>query len=242
MLETLSPIQLLITVISTLVIFFGLDLWRRLAELAPMLGNAGRRWSVISAIVLGVWIGGVLLATYVDPVRDAIVSAGLQPFLLAVAIVALAALGFAVEFRRLFDAMAMDALLSFSYWRAIFGVWLLAGFAVGRLPAGFGIPAGIGDIAVTLLAILLLAAKSPAGELRRGPLLVWNAFGLLDLLTVGFLAVTVLRPWAAARGLPGANFGLQLFVVPVFIALHLHIFARMWREARSAHRLAAASQ
>jgi hypothetical protein len=41
--------------------------------------------------------------------------------------------------------------------------------------------------------------------------------------------------------LPGANFGLQLFVVPVFLGLHLHIFARLWREMKAQRGSATAS-
>ena len=148
-------------------------------------------------------------------------------------VLALTWVGFKPPFRRAFDGIALESLMSFFYWRAIFGALLLAAYAAGRLPAGFGIPAGLGDIAVTLLAVVLLALKPPAGELPRGPLLLWNAFGLLDLLSVPFLGATVLRPWAAQRGLVGGNFALQLFVVPLFVAIHIYIFGRLWRGRRA---------
>jgi hypothetical protein len=88
-------------------------------------------------------------------------------------------------------------------------------------------------MAAGFLAVVVLASRPASGDLPRWPLLFWNALGLLDLLGVVLvLGITVLRPWAAQRGLVGANFTLQLFVVPLFVAVHICIFGRLWRERR----------
>jgi len=240
--EALSPTPWLIGVVTALVAFFALDLWRLIAEAQSRVGAHDRRMRLGAAGVVGAWVALTLFATFVPGVRDWITSVpGLPAILLAALVGGVAALGFAPTFRRAFGAVPMESILTLFYWRAIFGVWLLAGFAAGRLPAGFGLPAAVGDIAVTLLAIVILAVWPAAGGVPRWPLMAWNAVGFFDLVSVAVLAATVLRPWAAQRGLPGANFGLQLFVVPVFLSLHLHIFARLRREMKAQRGSATAS-
>jgi hypothetical protein len=221
-------------VVGVTALFFALDLWWRVAEAVRVLGVVGRRVAVWAGVGLGAWVGLALLATLSSALNDAMRSIPLLPIALSLAcIAALLLMGLAPAFRRAFDAVPMPSLMAFFYWRAIFGGLLLAAYAAGRLPAAFGIPAGIGDMAVTMLAIVVLALKPVGGEMPRGPIWLWNAIGLLDLLYVAFLAATVLRPWAAQRGLP-TNFVLLNFVVPAFIAIHLHMFGRLWRESKSA--------
>ena len=234
MFESMSASQLLLVVISVSVLFFALDVWRRVAEAARILGANSRRAAVGAGIVLGGWSGAALVATFSAALNDAIRSIPSLPVALSLGcIVALLLLGFAPAFRRSFDNIPMPSLLAFFYWRAIFGGLLLAAYAAGRLPADFGIPVGIGDMVVTMLAILVLLPKSVGSQIPRGPIWLWNAIGLLDLLFAMFLAATVLRPWAIQQGLP-TNFGLLNFGVPLFIAIHLHIFGRIWRESKIA--------
>jgi hypothetical protein len=226
--------ELIVATLSVTVVFFALDLWRRVAEAAQ---TQGVRAS--SAILLGAWLGLAFVATYTPAVGAVIVSVpGLFPVLLLSIIAILLWAGFRPAFRRALDAIAPESMMSFFYWRAIFGALLLASYAAGRLPAGFAVPAGLGDMAVTMLAVVLLTLKDSHGGLPRGPLGVWNALGLLDLVvSVLFLGTTVLRPWAAQRGIVGGNFSMQLFVVPIFIAAHMHIFARLWRRGSESLRV-----
>lgn len=234
MFEAVSASQLLVLVIAATVAFFALDLWRRAAEAARVLGADGQRAARGSGLVLAAWLGLALLATFVPALNDAIRSVPpLQAALSLGCIAAVLLLGLSPAFRRAFDNVPMESVMAFFYWRAVFGALLLGAYAAGRLPAGFGIPAGLGDMAITMLTILILALKPASGDVPRGPIWLWNAAGLADLISVAFLAVTVLRPWAAQRGLP-TNLAMQNFVVPLFVAIHLHMFGRLWREARSA--------
>lgn len=227
-----SAFELLPWLISASVAFFALDLWRRAAEAARLAGG-GDRAIVVVGVVLAAWLGLALLATHVPALGSAVASTpGLPPALLVVAIVAALLAGSPSACRRAFDSIPLESMMTLFYWRAVFGALIIAAYAAGRLPAGFGIPVGLGDIAVTMLMILVLALRPAGGGIPRGPFLLWNAIGLADLLIgVPILGAMVLRPWAAQRGLPG-NFGLQLFVVPLFIAIHLHLFGRLWREKR----------
>ena len=234
MFEAVSASDLVVKAIGVIVLFFAFDLWWRMAEAARAAGADGQRMALGGGAVLAVWVSLALLATLSSTLNEASRSIAVLPAALALGcIVVLLLLGLAPGFRRGFDAIPVPAVLAFSYWRAIFGGLLLAAYAAGRLAPGFGIPAGLGDLAVGMLGILLLALNAWRGGLPRGAVWLWNTAGLLDLAYALVLAATVLRPWAAQRGLP-TNFAMQSFVIPVFVAIHLHVFGRLWRESRSA--------
>ena len=117
----------------------------------------------------------------------------------------------------------------------IIGLWFIADYALGRLPAGFALPAGIGDVTTALAAVPLALALSHRTPGVRKWFIVWNIFGLADLLiavssgilysesSIGFLA----------GGGPStrlvSQFPLSLiptFFVPLLILLHLLALAR----------------
>lgn len=222
-----SAFDMLPAVISVSVACFALDVWQRLADAA----RAARGRSGAAGAVLAVWAGVTLIATHTTLGAVVAFTPGLQPALLLGAIMAAVALAWPA--RSLPASTPLESMLSLFYWRAVFGALIIAGYAADRLPAGFAVSAGLGDMAVTMLMIVVLALRTPAGDISRRPLWAWNVLGLADLLiAVPVLGALVLRPWAQQRGLTG-HFALQLFVVPVFIGLHVHLFARLWREGRS---------
>ena len=224
---TYSVFDLVPAVISACVLCFALDLWRRTVDAAPRHGRA-------AGAVLAAWAGSAVLATHVPALGRMIGTVpGLLPVLLIAAIAAPVLAASPADGRRAFDRIPIEDLMTFFYWRAVFGALLLATTAAGRLPAEFGIHAGLGDIAVTMLMVLVLALRSVSDRMARGAVLLWNAIGLLDLVNVLVGAALVARPWIEQRGLSG-QFALQLFGVPIFIALHLLIFGRLWRERRTA--------
>ncbi|MCA6122465.1 hypothetical protein J6500_11265 [Bradyrhizobium sp. WSM 1704] len=226
-----SLFDLIPAVISACVLCFALDLWRRAAE-----ASRGDGRPVALGAILAAWAGLALLATHIPAFGGFIgLTPGLQPMLLLAAITAPVVAAWRASGRRIFDSIPLASLLTFFYWRAVFGALLLAAGAVGRLPADFAISAGLGDIAVTLLMVVVLAMRTASGGVARGPVLLWNTIGFADLINVLISAALVVRPWAEQRGLPG-QFGLQLFGVPIFIALHILIFGRLWRERRAASR------
>ena len=74
-------------------------------------------------------------------------------------------------------------LLILPHLTRLVGIEFLALFQRGRLPFGFATPAGYGDILAALGALIVAVACVPVrSRLRRAVLLLWNAFGLLDLL------------------------------------------------------------
>ena len=129
--------------------------------------------------------------------------------------------------RALIDQPATQpSLVALQLWRVI-GVVFLVLLAQGQLPPLFALPAGLGDIAAGL------AAPFVARRLResegRSSAIIWNAFGLLDLVVaIGLGATTNLGPIQIFHTNPSAAvmtaFPMALvptFLVPLSMVLHV---------------------
>jgi len=123
----------------------------------------------------------------------------------------------------------------------ILGVVFLVGWARGYLPAGFALPAGLGDVFVGVMAPFVSAALATDERRARRLFVAWNVVGLVDLVTavtlgvahshtpVGFLATT---PSTDVLALYPFSL-VPTFFVPLAIILHLVGLARL-RAARPA--------
>ena len=151
----------------------------------------------------------------------------LQPALTVLGVLGATAPMLLPRARRAFDAVPLPEVLALFYWRAVFGMCLLAFYTGGVLPPAFALPAAFGDASVTSMMVALPALARCRGGVPRPLLLAWNTLGLLDLVDVMVLLATVVRPWAAERGLVVGNYVLSGFVVPVFIGLHVHLYGRL---------------
>lgn len=118
--------------------------------------------------------------------------------------------------------------------RTGYGIGILVEGARGRLPASFANVAGPGDIAVGVLALGALAIALRPGDRTRRLLLAWNAFGLLDMLVVVVTAQRLIlfgEGPAAFQGMAHFPYAwLPTFVVPLVLATHLWLFARLRRN------------
>ena len=156
-----------------------------------------------------------------------------QLILLALTVSLVAAGRMVGSFRRWL--MALD-------WRAIVGLHLLrfVGFYFlwlyrrGELPYAFAVPGGIGDVVIAVLALGLLVF-SDAIDRRPQWLLAWNALGCVDILyvvlTATRLALAEPQSMAALLRLPLSL--LPTFLVPLIIASHILLFARLRRWERA---------
>lgn len=114
------------------------------------------------------------------------------------------------------------------------GFYFLYLYGRGQLPYDFAVPGGWGDIAVASVAILVLLLGPPRGAGRRAAYIVWNVFGLVDIL---FVVVTAVRLGAAD---PGSMLALQrlplillpTFLVPLIIASHVVLAVQLTRSPR----------
>ena len=123
----------------------------------------------------------------------------------------------------------------------ILGVMFLMLFAAGRLPSTFAHSAGWGDIfiGVTALPVAWAVARQVTGW--RWITAIWNAIGMLDLLTAVTLGVGS-APGSLVRFIyeqPGSGAVVTLplvlipaFFVPLYLLTHIAVFRRL---AISAH-------
>lgn len=119
-------------------------------------------------------------------------------------------------------------------WRFI-GFTFIALYTYGILPGIFALPAGWGDIAMGATAPF--AAKSLAPPSRRVGFIVWQLFGVLDLVLALTFAVTSRFITPSAPSIAPMSL-LPLSLVPTFgvpFLLILHIIsimqARRWQAA-----------
>jgi hypothetical protein len=114
------------------------------------------------------------------------------------------------------------------------GIYFLILYHFNRLPYAFAVPGGVGDTLVATTALILFL--SPALQKLRPLVLVWNGFGLVDIVFVVATALRVgLHDWqsmAALRELPLML--LPTFLVPLIIVSHILIFIRT-AQTRASH-------
>lgn len=181
----------------------------------------GILWLVV-AIALG--FSGVL--RQVRPPAPQIVIVGLTGVLIA-------SYWLSKPFRDWLRALDLRAIIALHLTRFV-GFYFLWLYGKGELPYRFAVPGGWGDIIVATGAIVILASWSGFGS-RRPVLLIWNVYGLVDIL---FVVATAAREALAAPASMAALLRMPLcllatFLVPLIISSHLLIFSRVRsREGR----------
>jgi hypothetical protein len=120
-------------------------------------------------------------------------------------------------------------LVLFHVTRLFTGAYFLVLCQRGQMPCGFARPAGWGDIVVALLALAVVGAMRT--EFAKKLLLIWNTIGLIDIIFVVFNALRFgLKNWQAMHALRELPLSLlPTFLVPLIIASHVLIFARLVR-------------
>jgi len=162
-------------------------------------------WSgvVMTAIVAGVFAGGgasrlLLPASVVTPVAVVAIAYRVSP-----------------RFRNYLLTLDLRLVLAAQLWRVI-GVAFLFALAFDQLPAGFAVPAGVGDIATGIAALAVVLALGN-GSLTRGRLYAFTALGVGDFLVANATGLSLEPP--ALTAWPLAIF--PTIMVPFFAVLHL---------------------
>jgi hypothetical protein len=136
------------------------------------------------------------------------------------------------SFRRWISELDLRGLVLLHVTRFV-GLNFLLLYRKGELPYAFAVPGGIGDIAVACLA-LIVALYPFAEPTRLRAIYIWNVIGLIDILLVVYSAARIglsgSRELAALTYLPLSL--LPTFLVPLIIASHLAIFARLSESRR----------
>ncbi len=162
-------------------------------------------WSglVITAIVAGVFAGDgasrlALPAAAVIPVAAVAIAYRASP-----------------RFRDYLLRLDLRLLLAAQLWRVI-GIAFLFALAYDQLPAGFAVPAGVGDLATGIAAIAVVVALGN-NSLTRGRLYAFTTLGVGDFLVANATGLALEPP--ALTAWPMAIF--PTIMVPFFAVLHL---------------------
>jgi hypothetical protein len=200
---------------------------RRSAGVAVLAGGVWGAWVVVSA---------ALAANDVYHAPGAVV-----PWLGIAALGTFIAVLLAARIPVVAQILATSGTTTGSAWPhavRVLGVLFLIAMAQGTLPAVFALPAGLGDMAIGLAAVLPARRGNP----RRA---FWfNVFGLLDLVvavTLGLLGGLATHPVLAVSPSTAAMSLLPLALIPTTVvpldaALHVLSLARLRRVTRSAMR------
>jgi hypothetical protein len=197
---------------------------RRWLEAAPGIGLVaalfawGAAWTWVPSLVA--WRTGPSFDGAPSAVPTLIIIIGMS--------VAISAFAVTPAAQRFFGQADRRTILALGPWRTVYGIALLMiGFS-GGLPAGFFWAAALGDIAVGIIAIALLARGGDISDRAYG---LWNIVGLIDLLDVLVLARAVVVPFFLANPqLPPLNM-IPLVVVPAFIGLHVGALTHLMRHS-----------
>lgn len=197
---------------------------------------SARVWGAVIG-VYGAWLGVAVLrgefgVLTEPPAGPRVIGAAIVLFVAAQVLAYMAV----PAFRALLRAIDLRWLVLMHIGR-LFGALFLVYHAQGRLAGGFAIPAGWADIAVAVGAVVIaLGWMPPNTPGRRRAVAVWNALGLLDILAAPALglwhALTRPESMAAMSDLPLAV--VPVFLVPMYIASHLLIAARLREAGRGA--------
>jgi hypothetical protein len=141
--------------------------------------------------------------------------------------------------RRVLHAVPQQWIVGVQLYRAL-GVIFLILYATGKLPGLFAWPAGVGDMAIGLLAPVVGLAYARAPGKTAGLVRAWNVFGILDLIVAVGTGFMTAPSRFQAFGQPTSELMtvlpmvlIPVYLVPLSIVLHLASLAKLRREAVS---------
>jgi len=140
---------------------------------------------------------------------------------------------------RVIEAVPQQWLIGVQFYRALGSIFLIL-YGAGKMPGLFAWPAGIGDVLVGTLA-LVVAITYARGPEKNGDLVwVWNILGLTDLsVAVATGMVTAPSPIQQfAFDLPNELLGefplvlIPIYLVPLSVLLHFASLTKLRRTAQ----------
>lgn len=224
------------TAVTIIAILYGLH--RSLVEAGWPDADRARTFRAFSAILLG-WLAVTVMlgALGVYHVGSADMPTIQYGILLPIAAGAL--LIWRSEMARSVIAVVPQPWLVGVQLYRVLGVIFLILYATGQLPALFAWPAGLGDIAVGLLAPIVGFAYAQAPRRAASVVAGWNVLGILDLIVAvgtGFATTPSLLQLFEVQPTSDLMTVLPMVLIPVYlvplsIVLHLASLAKLRREA-----------
>jgi hypothetical protein len=161
---------------------------------------------------------------------------GLVPF-----VALLAGLAWSKGLRSVTDLAPSSWLVAMQAFRVV-GFLFLVALAWGKIPAEFALPAGIGDVLVGLDAPFVALALRRGGRNARTWAIVWNAFGMLDLVTAVTLGVLTSPGPTHVLALSNPNTAISTFpfvgvpslMAPFWLFIHVVTLRKLRLESKTA--------
>jgi hypothetical protein len=225
---TLILLQVIIQSISSTLYWIGLH-----AGIRALPGDNSRRlgWTVGSAVVLTVWLVGIILLAANGAFRN---DAPRIPIALTMTLGAGYLFLLSPTFRAIIGGIPQHWLIGIQTFRILGGVFLVRYFQ-GELPGIFAIPAGIGDVLTGLLAPLVAYWWVTGKPYARTAAIAWNLFGMADLVNAVTLGVLT--------GGGGGGIVFPIVLIPVYAvprALLVHSYSLIGLLRKTARRPALA--
>lgn len=137
----------------------------------------------------------------------------------------------------IFEKSSINDLISLHIFRFIGGTFIVLAL-YDSLPKSFAFIAGFGDVITAITSIFVVKAIKKQKSYAKNVILVWNTFGLIDIITTAVLA-NVLTKISIDTGVMGvdtlAKFPFSLipaFAPPTIIFLHVLIYRKLKNFSR----------
>ena len=148
---------------------------------------------------------------------------------------------------RLVSAIPLHWLVAAQVYRVGGGIFLML-WADGRLPWQFALPAGIGDVATGIVAVVVAGRLARNAIGARRATYAWCLFGIADLVVAIAMGAMTSPGQAHLLALEAPNLLMTAyplvmvptFAVPLALMLHGLVLLRLRRGAAATGRLAAA--
>lgn len=136
-------------------------------------------------------------------------------------------------YKKILNEITLTSLISVHVFRFI-GVFFLLLFFYNQLPKPFALVAGIGDIITAFTSIFVVTALRKKKNYSKTLLLVWNTFGLLDILITSAGAL-----YFTKQSIETGSLGVEILAqfpfcfIPAFapatiIFLHISIYRKVF--------------
>src|SRR5579863_5754981 len=223
-----APVGVLLIVISNGIILYGL--WQALSRTDFGAGERAAVWLAI-AIPLCLWIATIWVLAERGTFRPGSGANRIFPALpIAIFLPVVVGIGVLTSSKRmasLLDRTPASWLVGLQVYRVLGGIFLV-NWVQGTIPGAFAVPAGIGDIAVGLLALPAAVWVSSGRPIGRKIGIWWNLLGLADFVVAIAMGMTTSpgRFQVFAHEHPNAQLGtfptvmIPAFAVPNSIILH----------------------
>jgi hypothetical protein len=217
---TLILLQVIIQSIASTLYWIGLCV-----GIHALSGERSRRlrWTLGSAVVLVVWLVGVILLAASGTFRP---DAPGIPIALGSTLAAGYLLLLFPTFRAIIGGIPQHWLIGVQTFRVLGGVFLVRYFQ-GELPGVFAVPGGVGDVLTGLLAPLVAYWWVARKPYARTAAIAWNLFGMADLINAVTLGVVT---GGGGGGIVFPIVLIPIYAVPRAFLVHSYSLIGLLRE------------